>query len=47
MAAPLDVVLTDMVELDFLFVVRAHFGRISEANLQGLPDLAVELDGRD
>ncbi len=44
-AAPLDVVLTDtdVVEPDLLFIARAHLARITEANLQGPPDLAVEI----
>jgi Uma2 family endonuclease len=43
--APLDVVLTDtdVVQPDLLLVAQAHLDRITEENLQGSPDLAVEI----
>jgi Uma2 family endonuclease len=43
--APLDVVLseTDVVQPDILFVSTHHLDRLTEANLQGAPDLAVEI----
>ena len=44
-AAPFDVVLSpsDVVQPDLLFVAREHLDRLTEANLQGAPDLAVEI----
>jgi Uma2 family endonuclease len=43
--APYDVVLsdTDVVQPDVLFVSTAQMARITAANLQGAPDLAVEV----
>lgn len=43
--APVDVVLseTDVVEPDLLFVATAHLDRLTEANVQGPPDLVVEV----
>jgi Uma2 family endonuclease len=43
--APVDVVLsdTDVVQPDLLYVSTAHLDRLTEANLQGAPDLAVEI----
>lgn len=43
--APIDVVLaaTDIVQPDLVFVATDHLDRLAEANLQGAPDLAVEI----
>ena len=43
--APMDVVLSehDVVEPDLLFVSRERSNRITEANVQGAPDLVVEI----
>ena len=43
--APCDVVLTDtdVVQPDLLFVSNARADRLTEANLQGAPDLAIEI----
>jgi Uma2 family endonuclease len=43
--SPYDVVLSalDVVEPDLVFVSRENFLRITEANLQGPPDLAIEV----
>jgi Uma2 family endonuclease len=43
--APYDVVLSihDVVEPDLLFVARERLALLTEANLQGAPDLAVEV----
>ena len=44
-AAPFDVVLgpTDVVQPDLLFLRKEHLDRLTEANLRGAPDLAVEI----
>ena len=44
-AAPVDVVLSDhdVVQPDLLFVLRENAHIITEANVQGAPDLAVEI----
>jgi Uma2 family endonuclease len=43
--APLDVVLsdTDVVQPDVLFISRARADRITDANIQGAPDLVIEI----
>lgn len=43
--APFDVVLspTDVVEPDLLFISRARLDRLTAANVQGAPDLVVEV----
>ena len=43
--APLDVVLsdTDVVQPDVLFISRAREDRITDANVQGAPDLVIEI----
>lgn len=43
--APYDVILSDedIVQPDLLFVAHAHLYRITEQNLQGVPDLIVEI----
>jgi Uma2 family endonuclease len=43
--APCDVILSDenVVQPDILFVRKEHAGIVTEANLQGPPDLAVEI----
>ncbi|MBZ5564511.1 MAG: Uma2 family endonuclease [Acidobacteriia bacterium] len=43
--APLDVVLSefDVVEPDLLYISKAHGSRLTEANLRGAPDLAIEV----
>ena len=43
--APLDVVLsdTDVVQPDVLFISRARADRITDANVQGAPDLVIEI----
>ncbi len=43
--APFEVVLTstDVVQPDLLFVADEHLDRLTEANLDGAPDLAVEI----
>ena len=43
--APLDVVLsnTDVVQPDVLFISRAREHRITDKNVQGAPDLAIEI----
>lgn len=43
--APVDVLLSpiDVVQPDLLFVATEHLDRLTEANLQGAPDLAVEI----
>jgi Uma2 family endonuclease len=45
LVGPCDVVLSshDVVEPDLLFVGGDHLGRLTEANVQGPPDLAVEV----
>jgi Uma2 family endonuclease len=45
LAAPVDVVLsdTDVVEPDLLYLSTAHLDRLTEANVQGAPDLVVEI----
>ena len=44
-AAPLDVVLadSDVVEPDLLFIARDHMAIVTEDNIQGAPDLVVEI----
>ena len=44
-AAPFDVVLsnTTVVEPDLLFVAREHLDRLTDDNVRGAPDLAVEI----
>ena len=43
--APFEVVLspTDVVQPDLLFVATEHLDRLTEANVQGAPDLVVEI----
>ena len=43
--APFDVVLSDndVVQPDVLFISRAHEHRITDKNVQGAPDLAIEI----
>jgi len=43
--APLDVVLSneDVVQPDILFISREHFHIITERNIQGAPDLVIEI----
>lgn len=43
--APVDVVLSevDVVQPDLLFLAREHLERLTEANVQGPPDLVVEI----
>jgi Uma2 family endonuclease len=44
-SAPFDVVFSDLdvVQPDLLFVAAAHLNRVTEPNLQGPPDLAIEI----
>jgi Uma2 family endonuclease len=44
-SAPYDVFFTpiDVVVPDLVFIAREHFQRITERNLQGAPDLAIEI----
>lgn len=43
--APVDVVFSanDVVEPDIVFVAKAHLNKITKKNIQGAPDLAVEI----
>jgi Uma2 family endonuclease len=43
--APLDVVLSeiDVVQPDLIFIGREHASRVTEENIQGAPDLVVEI----
>ena len=43
--APFDVVLSDndVVQPDVLFISRARADRITDANVQGAPDLVIEI----
>jgi Uma2 family endonuclease len=43
--APIDVVLSpeDVVQPDLIFIAKEHSGRITEKNIQGAPDLVVEI----
>jgi Uma2 family endonuclease len=45
LSAPFDVVLSefDIVQPDLLFLSQARIGRLTDANLQGAPDLVIEI----
>src|SRR5579859_980990 len=45
LAAPTDVVLTaeDVVQPDVLFIATGHADRITQKNIQGAPDLVIEV----